>query len=58
MTPVAYVTEDGFARTLIGGEALSPVNAQFQSVGECEGMEARMGGWGSILIEAGGVGMA
>ena len=29
----------------MGGEALGPVKAQCPSVGECQGMEAGMGGW-------------
>jgi hypothetical protein len=39
------------------GEALGPVKAQFSSVGECEGREAGVDGWGHTLIEAGGEGM-
>jgi hypothetical protein len=30
----------------VGGEALGPMKARFPSVGECEGWEARVGGWG------------
>jgi hypothetical protein len=38
----------------MGGEALGPVEVQCPSVGECEGREAGVGGWGNTLIEAGG----
>jgi hypothetical protein len=30
----------------IGEEALGPVKARFPSVGECQGGEVRVGGWG------------
>jgi hypothetical protein len=38
------------------GEALGPVKARCLSIGECQGGEERVGGWGSTLIEAGGGG--
>ena len=37
----------------MGGEALDPMKAQCPSVGECQGMEAEVSGWGSTLKEAG-----
>jgi hypothetical protein len=40
----------------MGGEALGPVKARCPRVGEGQGMEAGMGGWGSTLIEAEGGG--
>ena len=39
----------------MGGEVLGPVKARYYSVGEFEGMEAGVGGWGSTLIEAKGI---
>ena len=41
----------------MGGEALGPVKALCPSVGECQGGEVGVGGWGSILLEEGGGGM-
>jgi hypothetical protein len=38
----------------MGEEALGPVMALCASVGECEGREVGVGGWGHTLIEAGG----
>jgi len=40
------------------GEALSPVEAHFPSVGECQAVDVGVGGWeGSTLLEAGRGGM-
>jgi hypothetical protein len=41
----------------MGEEVLVSLKAQCPSVGECEGEEAGVGGWGSTLIEAVGGGM-
>ena len=39
----------------MGGKALSPMKAQFSSVGECQDGEMGVGEWvGSTLLEAGG----
>jgi len=43
--------------TLIGGEALGPVEACYPGVRGCPSGEAGVGGWGSTLIEARGRGM-
>jgi hypothetical protein len=40
----------------VGGKALGPVKALFPSVGQCQVRWEWLGGRGSILIEAGGVG--
>jgi hypothetical protein len=41
----------------MGGEALGPVKkAGYPSIGELEGREAGVGGWGNTLIEAEGGG--
>ena len=37
----------------MGGEALGQEKAQCPSVGECEGRETVVGGWGTTLIEEG-----
>ena len=37
-----------------GKDALGPVKARCPSVGECQGREVRVGGWGNTLIEAEG----
>jgi hypothetical protein len=38
----------------MGGEVLGPVKARYPSVVECQGGEGGVGGWMSVLIEAGG----
>ena len=35
----------------VRGEALGPVEAQYPSVGECQGTETDVDGWSSTLIE-------
>jgi hypothetical protein len=40
--------------TSVGEEALRPESVQCPSVGECQGGGTGVGGWGSILKEAGG----
>ena len=59
MASAVYVAEDGLqGETSMGEEALGPVKAWCFIVGGCEGREVGVGVWvGSILIEAGGVGM-
>ena len=39
----------------MGGEPIGSVEAQWSSMGECCANEAGVGGWGSTLIEAGGL---
>ena len=41
----------------MGGEALGHVKAQCPTVGECQGREAGVSGWGITLIETGGGGV-
>ena len=44
----AYVAEDGLvSRSSMGGEALGPVKVPCPSVGECQGQEAGVVGWGA-----------
>jgi hypothetical protein len=37
--------------TEMAGEALGPVTARCPSIGECQGSEVGVGGWGSTVIE-------
>jgi hypothetical protein len=37
----------------MGEEPLGPVKSGYPSVGECQGREVGVGGWGHTLIKAG-----
>ena len=41
----------------MGGEALGSEGVRWPSVGKCQGGRTGVGGWGSVLIEAGARGM-